>query len=334
MKNMIVFALAACLLLGSMAGCTQEKETPETVPVETMPKTETVEISRTAQRDGKSLTIAATVEVPDLTKMEKVKLNFDEERFQTAGKDLVLSQYPDLKEGKSPDGYRGWSVEIPEQLIISFHADDESFEAGQCYYLDVLRDLNGQNMGEDAYHLWEPYYLTPHIPNKLGMTSAEAAEKMNEVLSKYSCFTYKPLNVAALNIREKPESTGYYQATLQPQFEGRPVVGHGALNVRACLSAEGMFTFQGIMLLKETDRISLEKHMTLEEAVDRFQEEFADFTHREQIAVNRITPGYVAISVYNGTRTLHPAWIFEYDDGEYSFTCAYTMENGVLHLVY
>lgn len=333
MKKLILFVLTASLLLGCLTGCTQEAAVMETAPEETLFTPEAVEISRTAQKEGQSLTIVATVEVPDLTKMEKVKLNFDEESFQTAGKDLVLSQYPDLKEGRSPDGYRGWSVEIPEQLIISFHADDQSFEAGRCYYVDVLRDLNGQSMGDDGLRVFDAHYLTPHIPNKLGMTSAEAAEKMNEELSQYSCFTYEPYSVAALNIKDKPDSTGYYQARLQPQFEGHPVVGHGALQVSACLSAEGMFTFQGIMLLKETDRIPLETHMTLEEAVDQFQEEFADFAYGEQITVSRITAGYVAVSVYNGTWTLHPAWIFECDNGEWDYTCAYTMENGILHLV-
>ncbi len=333
MKKLILFTLTVCLLLGCLTGCAREEIVIETAPAETVFTPEVVEISRTAQRDGQSLTMEAAVEVPDLTTMEKVKLNFDEEAFQAVGKDLVLSQYPDLKEGRSPDGYRGWSKDTPEQLIIGFHAEDESFRSGWCYYLDVLRDLNGQDMGDDGVRIFDAHYLTPHIPNKLGMTSAEAAEKMNEQLSQYSCFTYKPYSVAALNIKEKPESTGYYQAQLQPRFEGRPVVGRGAMNVSACLSAEGMFTFQGTMLLKETDRIPLETHITLEEAVDQFQEEFTDFTYREQITVNRITAGYVAVSVYNGTWTLHPAWIFEYYDGKYDYTCAYTMENGVLHLI-
>lgn len=69
---------------------------------------------------------------------------------------------------------------------------DRGFEAGRTYYLDVARNLNGQDMYDDELKRWTPNYMTEHIPDKLEMTSEEAADQLAAFLEQYSCFQYEP----------------------------------------------------------------------------------------------------------------------------------------------
>lgn len=147
-------------------------------------------------------------------------------------------------------------------------------------------------------------YITPHIPTGLEITGSEAGEAMGQFLSQYSCFTYRIWSLRA----QDDEAGGYYQAFLEPQYEGLPVEG---LWVSACLSQEGVFTFQGVMALKAQSRKRVETTVTLEQAVEAFREELP-WLRGTAIEVVDIRPGYTARSGYGGEWTLRPAWIFDY----------------------
>ena len=333
-KRIACLLLSAVLAVSCLAGCAQQELIEETLPKQT----EIVSVTEEAQADGKTLVIDTTAEVPDLSSLEEVTLCFDEDLLDTMVEELVHSQYPDLKEG-TMDGYRDWSVATEEQLLFSFSCEDEGFQAGRNYYVDVLRDLNGLDMGEDSLKRWTPYYMTEHIPDKLNMTAAEAAEILASFLGQYSCFDYKPWNVVAVNCPNVPDSSGYYQAQMQPQYDGMPVLIDGVPYVSACLSAEGVFTFQGVMVLKEQSRKPAGASMTLEEALEQFKADFAEDPQGNQVTVDRITAGYVAQSHYSGTWTLSPVWIFDsavrprpdnQEEATYYYTCAYRMDDGSL----
>lgn len=308
-KRIVSLLLSAVLAVSCLTGCAKKEITEETKPVPA--KKEIVSVTEEAQADGKTLVIDTTVEVPDLSSLEEVTLCFDEDLLDTMVEELVHSQYPGLKEG-TVDGYRDWSVATEEQLLFSLSLTDDGFEAGRIYYLDVLRDLNGQDMGEDEHHNSTPYYMTEHIPDKLNMPAAEAAETLGTFLGQYSCFDYKPWNVVAVNCRNVPGSSGYYQAKMQPQYDGLPVLIDGVPYVSTCLSAEGVFTFQGVMVLKEQSRKPADATMPLEEAVEQFKADSAEDPQGDQVTVDRITAGYLAQSHYSGTWTLSPVWVFEY----------------------
>lgn len=334
-KRIACLLLSAVLAVSCLAGCAQQELIEETLPKQT----EIVSVTEEAQADGKTLVIDTTVEVPDLSSLEEVTLYFDEDLLDTMVEELVHSQYPELKEG-TMDGYRDWSVATEERLLFGFSVEDEGWESGRTHYLDCLRNLNGQHEEEDEHNSFTPYYMTEHIPDQLEMTPEEAAETMAEYLGQYSCFTYMPWNVAAVNCRNQQDASGYYQMRMQPQFEGIPVYGHGALQVSACMSAEGVFTFQGIMVLKEQSRKAAEVSMTLEEAVEQFKVDFAEDPQGNRVTVDRIKVGYLAEAHYSGTWTLSPVWIFEYsavrprpdnqEEATYYYTCAYRMDDGSL----
>lgn len=320
--------LSALLAVTSFSGCTNET-TSEEATNQTFPP-ETVSICESMESNGKTLTMDVQVDIPDLTNLEEATLVFDEDLLDKMVEELVHSQYPGLEEG-TMDGDRDWSVSTPEKLLFSFSCDDDGFEAGRTGYLDVQRNLNGWDMFDDSLKRWTPYYLTPHIPNNLELTSAQAEEVLSDYLGQYSCFDYEAWNIVACD-------AGYYQAQMRPLFEGRPVILDQVPFVGACLSAEGIFEFQGIMVLKEQSRKSIKVTYTLDKAIEQFKNDFADDPKGDHTALNRIYVGYISESYYDETRSLSPAWVFEYsatvphhNTGEVStqhYTTVYRMKDG------
>jgi len=334
-KKIIIWLLSLFMTISCMTGCSSEEYARKEIA-----ETETIAVKEEVHTGENTLVIDTTVEVPGLSSLEEITLSFDDNMLDTMVEELVHSQYPGLEEHPM-DGDRKWSVATEERLLFSLGITDEGWETGRTYYLDVLRDLNGQHVEEDELNSFTPYYMTKHIPDQLEMPPEEAAKAMGESLAQYSCFSYKPWNVAAVNCWNQPDTSGYYQMRMQPQFEEVPVYGHGALQVSACMSAEGIFTFQGIMVLKEQSRKAAEVSMTLEEAVEQFKADFAEDPKGNQVTVDHIKAGYLAEAHYSGNWTLTPVWIFEYnavrprpynqEDVTYYYTCAYRMKNGSLY---
>ena len=309
MTKLMGLCLAAALMLNTLTGCDRQEAVPD-VAVQEPAEAVEVRVAEQLEAGGKFLSIDTQVTVPDLDALEAVTLCFDEEMLDKVIAELVHSQYPGLEEG-AMDGWRDWSVETPEQLLFSFGCEDSGFDAGRVHYLDVQRDLNGQDVESDASMRFVPYYITEHIPDKLILTPPEASEAFCTFLEQYSCFDYETWNMVAVNCRQETDSSGYYQAMLRPLYDGMPVCIDGVPYISACMSAEGIFTFQGMMVLKEQFRKRMEKTMPLEDAVERFKEDFLADSQSGIVTVNRITAGYVAESYYDETRVLSPAWIFE-----------------------
>jgi len=327
-KKTIAFFLSALLAVSCFPGCSTEIEPVVETTLPSAPKT--VSICESLESDGKTLTMDVQVEVPDLNSLEEATLVFDENLLDKMVEELVHSQYPGLEEG-TMDGDRDWSVDTPEQLLFSFSCDDDGFEAGRTGYLDVRRNLSGRDMFDDSLNRWTPYYLTPHIPNNLELTSAQAETVLSDFLSQYSCFDYEAWNMVACD-------AGYYQAQMRPLFEGRPVILDQVPFVGACLSAEGIFEFQGIMVLKEQSRKPIEVTYSLDEAVEQFKEDFVDDPKGNRTTLNRIYVGYISESYYDETRSLSPAWVFEYsavephhntgEEWTQHYTTVYRMKDG------
>lgn len=327
-KKITALFLSVLLTVTSFSGCsTQAQPVAEATQP---PAPEMMSVCESVELNGKTLTMDVQVKVPDLNQLEEATLVFDENLLDKMVEELVHSQYPGLEEG-TMDGDRDWSVDTPQQLLFSFSCDDDGYEAGRTGYLDVRRNLNGQDMFDDSLYRWTPYYLTPHVPDNMEITSAKAAETFSAFLGEYSCFDYEAWNIVACN-------AGYYQAEMRPLYNGMPVILDQVPFVGACLSAEGIFEFQGIMVLKEQSRKPIEVTYTLDEAVKQFKEDFADDPKGDHTTLNRIYVGYISESYYDETRSLSPAWVFEYsavkphlNTGEEStqhYTTVYRMKDG------
>ena len=327
-KKITALFLSVLLAVTSFSGCSSETETAQVFTQPSAP--EKVSVCESMESDGKILTMDVQVEVPDMTSLEEVTLAFDEVLLDKMVEELVHSQYPGLKEG-TMDGDRDWSVDTPQQILFSFSCDDDGFEAGRTGYLDVRRNLNGSDMYDDSLNRWTPYYLTPHIPDTLEIPSAQAEKVLSNFLSQYSCFDYEAWNIVACD-------AGYYQAQMRPLFENMPVILDQVPFVGACLSAEGIFEFQGIMVLKEQSRKPIEVTYTLDEAVEQFKQDFADDPRGDHTTLNRIYVGYISESYYDEIRSLSPAWVFEYsavephhsagEEWTQHYTTVYRMKDG------
>lgn len=146
--------------------------------------------------------------------------------------------------------------------------------------------------------------------------------------------------MVAVNCNQVADSSGYYQAMMRPEYEGIPVLIDGVPYVSACLSADGVFTFQGMMVLNDQSRKPVTVTMTLEETVEQFKEDLLTDSRDGAVTLDCIKVGYVAQSHYDETRVLSPAWIFEYsavrphlNTGEKTttyYTRAYRMTDGSL----
>lgn len=327
-KKTTALILSALFAVTCFSGCSTETAHVAETNLPSAP--EMVSLCESMDVNGKTLTMDVQVEVPDLNSLEEATLVFDEKLLDKMVEELVHSQYPGLKE-TTMDGDRNWGVDTPEQLLFSFSCDDDGFEAGRTGYLDVQRNLNGWDMFDDSLKRWTPYYLTPHIPEALEITSVQAEKVLSDFLRQYSCFGYEAWNIVACD-------AGYYQAQMRPLFEGRTVILDQVPFVGACLSAEGIFEFQGIMVLKEQARKPIEVTYSLEEAVEQFKQDFSDDPKGKHTTLNRVYVGYISESYYDETRSLSPAWIFEYSAEEYHhntgekwtqhYTTAYRMKDG------
>lgn len=306
------------VLLLALTAC--GKELPQEAPLPTQP--EVVTIHREETLDGKHLTIHTQVELPNFDDLEAVTLVFDEDKLQAMVSDLIQEYHPDIRE--ETDGtYRLWDGEEDGQSTISLACQDRGFEAGWVYYLDASRDRNGNGMGEDDRNYFTYGYETSHVPTGWNITGGEAGQTLADFLSIYSCFTYTARSIIA----QDAPTGGYYQAAMEPRFRGLPIVGQGPLTVSACISEEGVFSFQGVMALKELSREKVEATVTLEQAVETFLEE-VPYLSATDIEVLSIRPGYTARSGYAGQWTLRPAWLFTCKgDGNYK-TLAIPMEGG------
>lgn len=318
MKRIVCLLIA---LLLALTACGKEPLPETTHPAPTQPESVTIDREETVA--GKKLTIHTRVELPDPDDLETVTLVFDEDKLQAMVSGLIRENDPDIRE-ETDGAYRLWDGEEDGRLTISLACQDRSFEAGWVYYLDASRDRNGRGMGEDDLQAFTYGYETPHVPTGLEITGEEAGQTIADFLGSYSCFTYAVRSIIA----QDAETGGYYQAAMEPQLDGLPVVGQGALTVSACISEEGVFTFQGVLALKELGREKVEAAVTLEQAVEGFLEELP-YMSGTDIEVLAIRPGYVARSGYAGQWTLRPAWLFTCNsDGSYYKTLAFRMEDG------
>lgn len=302
MKKANWFALL--LAIFCLTGCAAPQA--ETQPTQTAlwEAGSVTELSQTVTEEGRTLILKGSLELPEPETLNHIQLALDEEALERFVQDYIYSAYPDAKKVAREDGRIEWVKEDGEQFLLSFSQDI----TGDGYYLDVTRDLNGNNL--DKEHTFERGYITPQIPGDLTSTAAEAAKAAGEEIARYSCFSFVPWNVTA-NVTE--DGRGAYYAKLQPYFEGLPVTGYVPFgDISAHISEEGMFSCGGSFLLKEISREAIVPKCTLEEAAEKLKTDFlahmsGDDKIMEVVSVN---VQYFAEFDIDNICHLRPAWVF------------------------
>ena len=331
MKKANWFALL--LAIFCLSGCAAPQAETQPTQAVLWEAGSVAELSHTVTEEGRTLILKDSLELPEPETLNHIQLALDEEALERFVQDYIYSAYPDAKKVAREDGRIEWVKEDGEQFLLSFSQDI----TGDGYYLDVTRDLNGNNL--DKEHTFERGYITTQIPGDLSTTAAEAAAAAGEEIARYSCFSLAPWNVTA-NVTE--DGKGAYYAKLQPYFEGLPVTGYVPFrSISAHISEEGMFSCGGSFLLKEISREAIVPKCTLEEAAEKLKTDFlahmsGDDKIMEVVSVN---VQYFAEFDIDNICHLRPAWVFTCQKPEEShspnYVFAYLMETSALeHSVY
>ena len=321
--------IAALLTALCLTGCAAPQA--ETVPTQAAlweAGAET-ELSQTIKTEGCTLILNGSVELPSPEELYHVELALDEEAVNRFLQDYVYSAYPDAEKETREDGSIYWWKEEDDRHLLSFSQEI----TGRGYYLDLTRDLNGKDL--DEKHILERYYITDKVPGDLSITAEEAAKAAGEEIARYSCFSFAPWNVTA-SVTE--DGKGDYYANLQPYLDGLPVIGHFPFrDISAGISAEGLFTFQGIFLLKEVNRETIVPSCTLEEAVEKLKSDFLTYLYNNNEKTTEIVNvdvQYFAEYDIDNVCHLSPAWVFtcrKESNGSARYSdFAYLMETGAL----
>ena len=265
---------------------------------------ETLDI--TQQIRGTNLTIHAAVPTVNAEELSTVWMQTDTALWQKMGRELVMERFPQI-EGDLSSGKTDISVsdEATGNLLLGFDCSVDG-RAGYLYYVDVQRDLNGSDLDGDG-NWFTPHYLTATVPDGMNMTAEEAAQKAAELLENYSCFQFTPWNVRAEYDRQKQQ--GCYRVTLRPEYQGIPVYGRGA-TTEAFYSNDGLFCCQGLMMLRESQRMAVQAPLSLEQAIESVVNNIPELASDDTVRCSAIRLGYLATAEAEGV-ALSPAWIFE-----------------------
>ena len=327
------FILIMCILI---SGCSLYKK-DDNLPasVSPLPSTgidaleETLVSQEKQYEDTRTLTVEAKVASVPADALANIKLEIDEAALKSMVDNLCISIFPQLEESII-DGASKWSIVSDDgTLVFSFSCYREGSLMGITGYFDVSRDLNGKTVGPDNDYI--PHYITDHIPDGVTFSAEEAGDKIANLLSQYSCFTFTPWSVTAGYDDQKQQ--GYYHAFMQQYYNGFPVYGNELRKVSAFLSPDGIFSFDGTILLKEYEENRLRHVMSLGEAIEVFSGKFPVYAIGDTVVCNKITFGYIA-SLQNDMMSLSPAWIFECMDKNSEndmiqyYSCACLIESG------
>lgn len=357
MHRKAVLLLAAIQIIACLSACALRKPTEETVPWISSDTTlesgqnkadskeaQIVSVVKSEKIDGRSLQIDAEVVLPDLHTMANIKLGANTEKWNQLAEDWILSKAPGTKSVSSAF-QTVWEVEVEGAFHETLCIDADNIRVN---YLNVANDINSDIMEEEEMSSFFPHYITRECPPLLNISAEEAAKEASEILAQYSCFTYSPWNIVAYNA-EREGGSGAYCMELQPLYNDVPVFDQyspsrnehvQSAKITAWMSAEGLFTFQGNLLLKETGKTDIARALSLERAVEKLVEDFPIYAIGKSVYVTGVCAAYyLQGTTEDETCTLIPGWAFECRDSaetssyERQYTCFYDFENGKLHLL-
>ncbi len=357
MHRKAALLLAAIQIIACLSACALHKPTEETVPLISTDTTlefeqnkadskeaQIVSVVKSEKIDGRSLQIDAEVVLPDLHTMANIKLGANTEKWNQLAEDWILSKAPGTK-SVSSEFQTVWQTEEEGAFHERLSIDSDNIKVD---YLNEANDINSDMMEKEEISWFVPHYITRECPPLVSISAEEAAKEVSQILAQYSCFTYSPWNIVAFNAEREGDS-GAYCVELQPLYNDIPVFDQytpgrnehvQSAKISAWMSAEGLFAFQGNLLLKETGKTDIVRALSLDRAVEKLVEDFPIYAIGESVYVTGICAAYyLQGTTEDETCTLIPGWAFECCDSaeksshERQYTCFYDFENGKLHLL-
>ena len=301
MRKWIAYFLLLALPL-SLTACGARTSEPGGMVQTTAPEQTSFSFRETV---GEQTLIMQAEAGPEMLK-ECVYLAYDEDAQVRLFQELVGSEENLRKEDETERRGIYWGID-------KAGTEEIGWAPGDIYYLDVARDRNGEPL--DPGHSLEPNYFTQQIPNGMERTGKEVAEETAAFLENYSCLTFVPWNVCAYQ-----GNLGRYSMKLKCLYEGKNILGRFRM-LSANVSPEGLYDFQGTLLLKEDRREEIPKPMTLTEAVEQLKTDFAGYSLAKTVTIDKIDLQYYGEETPEGW-ILHPAWVFSGMESAQQLDCA------------
>lgn len=328
-----------CFISLLLAGCQAGQEEDAETSIVFNLQDGTLDASESAPADGSDFTGAAnavnlTTQIP----VYRAEFTRDEEALMQIAKDLILSQY--AENAISREGEYEWFVMDGDSLIASFYCDSD----WMLSYLDCINDCNGTH--EESEYMATYGYITDVIPNGLDFTANEAGQFLCDFLTQYTdTFSFQTYRVMAEN-QEDTTAAGYYSTFAQALYEGVPLALDSNANENhvwayANIGPNGMFSLDGMFLLKETSRQEVEI-IDQNTAQSHLLENYAAITGASEVEIDSIELQYFVDTMEDGSYSMYPVWAFSgtltFNEDGYIYTTQasilYYAETGLLCDVY
>lgn len=309
-KKCIAYAAICLISLLILPGCSKRDESGALtkISVKTIQESTPTQIREDITINGKTLVIDAPVELGNISTVSEIKLVFSEDKLNEAVEKLIYSKYPNAIRDSSDPFVTCWVSTAEATHSVFFSAD----KAGQVSYIDRNRDLEC-NLCE-VEHLLEDEFITGLTPTNMSLSTQEACEVAADFLADYSCFTFSPWNVLAAN-NDNYNASGYYYISMEAAFDGIPIChkfnpGEIGINAYALLSNEGIFQFEGLLLLEPVEIKPIEQIVQLDDIIGRIKENFSSVFSGELVEIDKISLEYMPEQIDDSSFCLRPAWCF------------------------
>lgn len=232
----------------------------------------------------------------------------DEEGAHSLADELILSRFDQVEQMDTFD----WLVyRNNESVRASFHIAQDNWTTG---YVDYEYDQEGELLDSG----WKMFsdYITPLIPKGSTHTPNSAAQIACEFFDAHSqTMTFKAYNVLAKDpIGNEP--AGFYEVYVQGCYRGIPISRNAdypqrPITANAYIGNNGMFSFQGLFLLKEASVQEVHQLSDVDSAMQHLCSNFYLLTNLLDIRIDTVELQYFASAKADGSYELRPVWVFK-----------------------
>jgi len=299
--------LSLCCLL--LVGC-QSSAASQTQPTMPNPQPSPTVIGMLQDSNAigeKSITIHAAMPKVEET-IYSTTLIRDEEGAHSLVNELILSRFDQAEQRDTFD----WLVYGEnDRICASFHIAPDNWAT---VYVNYDYDQEGKLL-DDGWKMFSDY-ITPMIPKGSTHTPDSAAQIACEFFDAHNqAVTFKAYNILAMDPVGSAHA-GYYEVYVQGCYRGIPISRNAdypqrPITANAYIGNNGMFSFQGLFLLKEASVQEVHQLSDVESAMQHLCDNFHLLTNLVDIRIDAVELQYFASAKADGSYELRPVWVFK-----------------------
>ena len=259
-------------------------------------------LSMTFTKNDQVLTVQSVKPVYEADEIYTAAFERDEEMFDAMLDELLVKQYPTVE--KIND--LCWMGYIDGKLQASLGYSS----LWSVNYINVANDMNGILQEED--HLFDDGYITTNQPEMCTLTPENAGKMAVAFSTEWSQDLTFYVN-RILSVID--EDRGCYMVNARAKFAGRPITTFAkaysiAPQIDFHISDDGIFEFQGLFLLKEQSRASVNL-IAAEDVMKNLGASFVAYSTLSDICINEVTLDYCMETSDNVHFSVRPVWCFD-----------------------